>query len=181
MPDFCHAWSTYRTTSLVSHKKKNRSPNWIHVLHVTSGFKNEHPHITVSQKAYGNRKPRHLWCLQRTPVSLSPRGGNCVASLFVRFYTSLLMSTQIKMTVQTEGSRAQSSLTHSISWEKKMQWEQKRCACCQSVCAWGKHANVSTCRESEVGFFLEWKRGQPWGLNFHSSSDWLPNYAFPPS
>lgn len=48
------------------------------------------------------------------------REGNCVASLFVRFFTSLLMSTQIKMTIQSEGSEAQSPPTYSISREKKM-------------------------------------------------------------
>lgn len=52
-------------------EKKKSSPNWIHVLCVTSFFKNEHPYITVSQNAYGNR---HSGCLERTPVSLSLRG-----------------------------------------------------------------------------------------------------------
>ncbi len=36
-------------------------------------------------------------------MSLSLRGQNCVASLFVRVFTSLLMSAQIKMTIQSEG------------------------------------------------------------------------------
>lgn len=40
-------------------------------------------------------------------MSLSLRGENCVASLFVRFFTSLVMSTQIKMTIQSGGVEAQ--------------------------------------------------------------------------
>lgn len=147
MPDFCHLCKH------IQYNQFERSPNWIHVLCVTSFFKNEHPHITVSQNAYGNRKPRHLWCLERTPVSLSPRGENCVASLFVRVFTSLLMSTQIKMTIQSEGSESTIAPTYSISWEKKMQWEQK------PPCVWlfervctCMHVSISTCSESEVVF-----------------------------
>lgn len=69
-------------------------------------------------------------------MSLSLREENCVASLFVRFFTSLLMSTQIKMTIQSEGSEARSPPTYSISREKKMQCEQKPCAySCLSACA----------------------------------------------
>lgn len=139
------------------------------MLCVTSFFKNEHPRITVSQNAYGNRKPRHLWCLERTPVSLSLPEENCVASLFVRFFTSLLMSTQIKMTIQSLGSDAQSPPL--IPFHEKRKCNESKNPVHMVV--WVP-VHVHTCDN----FYVQWiwsgfwnERGQPWGLKFHSSSD----------
>lgn len=145
---------------------------------VTSLFKNEHPRITVSQNAYGNRKPLRLCSLEQTPVPLFLRGENCAASLFVRFFTSMVMSTQIKMTVLYEGSEAQSCphhLFHFMRKENARRAERLREYGSLSVRA---HAYISIA--GSLKWFLEWER-KVWGLNFHSSFHWLSNLTFPPS
>lgn len=159
------------TVQLVwSHAKK--SPNWIHVLCITSFFNNEYPYITVSQNAYGNRKLLHLWCLKRTPVALSLWGGNCIASLFVRFFTSLLMSTQIKMTILSEGSEAQSPPTYSISWERKMQCEQNpmRMVAWACACAYMR----TFLRAVNLKWFLEWEDNLEVETSTLTFQPWFP-------
>lgn len=54
---------------------QSKKPNWVHVLCVTSLSKYEQPHITVSHKQRASPKLRSL---QKTPVSLSLWGENCV-------------------------------------------------------------------------------------------------------
>lgn len=127
------------------------------MLRFTSSFKNEHPRITVSQKCLWKQKALALVMPgERTPVSLSPRGENCVASLFVRFFTSLLMSTQIKMTIQSEGSEAQSPPPPfpliPFHENRKCNESKKKKVCIwllEVVCVC-VHASISTCSESEV-------------------------------
>lgn len=82
--------------------------------------------------------------------------GNCDASLFVRFFTSLLMSTQIKMTIQCEGSEAQSPpplhLFHFTRKENAMRAKNHvRTVAWVCVCMCTR-AGISTCSESEVVF-----------------------------
>lgn len=127
------------------------------MLRLTSSFKNEHPHITVSQKCLWKQKALALVMPgERTPVSLSPRGENCVASLFVRFFTSLLTSTQIKMTIQSEGSEAQSRpplhLFHFMRIENAMSAKKKVCIWLLEVVCVCVNASISPCSESEVVF-----------------------------
>lgn len=156
------------------------------MLRLTSSFKNEHPRITVFQKCLWKQKALALVMPgERTPVSLSARGENCVASLFVRFFTSLLTSTQIKMTIQSEGSEAQSPPPplplipfheNRKCNESKKKWSAYGCwrlCACAYMRAFLRAVNLK--------WFLVQERGQPWGLNFHSSPDGLSNHAFPPS
>lgn len=135
--------------------------NWIHVLCATSCFKNELPCVSVSQNAHRNREPTVWDALRRdteTPTSLSLPRQSSAAGLFVRLFTSLLMSTWIKMSAQSEGSEAQSPPPHIIKSEQKKKTNPvyNSCVCVRAfVCIWS-------------GFWNE--RGQFWGLNFHSSS-----------
>lgn len=88
-------------------------------------------------------------------MSLSLRGENCVASLFVRFFTSLVMSTQIKMTIQSGGVEAQLPplrLFHFVRKEKCNECKNPvhKVAC---MCIYvSLHVSFSLCTKSEVVF-----------------------------
>lgn len=156
-------------------------------------WKGERPYLTVvSQNANGNRKaPLFVVLFEGTQVSLSPWGENCAASLFVRFFTSLVMSTQIKLIAQFEASEAQSSPSCLFYFTGNRKCDGSNSACmvvvmvvwvCVSVCA-SKCACVCacmcvycTCTCMCLHAFL-WaavfqnERAQLWGLNFHFNSD----------
>lgn len=96
--------------------------------------------------------------------------------LFVRFCTSLLMSSQIKMTIQSEGSEAQFPhpyLFHFTSMENTV-WAENLCV------GLSEHVHAYTCKHgSHRPVNLKWFGEFTWGLNVHNSSDWLSNQAFP--
>lgn len=147
------------------------SPNWIHVLSVLRHSLNMsiptflRPRMPLKQKA-----PAFMMHSEDTSVFV------CAACLFVRFFTSLLMSAQINMAIQKEGREAQSAPTYSVSWEKKMQCEQK-------LCAYGYLSVVCVRAHTCMHFYVQWIWSgfwnQPWGLIFHTASDWLSKHAFP--
>lgn len=78
-------------------------------------------------------------------MSLSLPRQNSAAGLFVRLFTSLLMSTRIKMSAQSGGSEAQSPPPHIIKSEQK---KNKTLYIIASVCV---HVCVHS-RASEVVF-----------------------------
>lgn len=152
------------------------NPNWIHVLCVTSFFKYDHPHVTVSKNAHGNRKPQHLWCQQRTPEPLSLRGKLCCQLVCRAFHFTAHVYSD-KMTIQSQRREAQLPqwLFHLTRKENA---------------AWAANLDkifvmsVSTC--AFMHFFVQWvwsgfqnEREQPWGLHLHPF--WLSNHAFPVS
>lgn len=130
-----------------------------------SFLKNEHPCITVSQNANEKRThPPFVMLRERTPVSLSLPGHNCVASLFVEFFTLLLMSTRIKMTVQSGVSEAHSPPhTHTQTltpFHEKRKHNQKNVSKNPFVCA---SLSVCLCFHGSIcalnlKWFLEWER-----------------------
>lgn len=90
-----------------------------------------------------------LW--EETPMSLSLPRQNSAAGLFVRLFTSLLMSTRIKMRAQSRGSEAQSPPPHIIKSEQKKKNNPVHCSVCARPC-------VSACICVHLKWFLEWKR-----------------------
>lgn len=52
MPEICHPERDKVEPNCFPTKRK--TPNWIHVVSITSFFKYDLPHIAVSQNAYGN-------------------------------------------------------------------------------------------------------------------------------
>ena len=143
------------------------------------------PTLPCPRMPIETESPRRVRRSQRTPVSLSLGGEkNCAASLFVRFFTSLLMSTHIKMTVHSEGSGAQLTpnpppLFHFTRNENAM-WAETPA----HMVIWVRlhaHTCMRFLNAVTLERFWEWEGTSLRSKNFHSGSRWLSDHAFPPS
>ena len=126
MSDFCQPRRA--TVHSAGSPAKHKSPNWIHVLCITTLFKYDHPRTDVSQNAYGNRAPAFVMPTEDTGVFVSVLGENCAARLFVGFFTSLLMSAQIKWPFTPSALEHGGPESYSLSRETKRQCDLQLCS-----------------------------------------------------
>lgn len=119
-------------------------------------------------------EPQRQWCtLQRTPEPLFVWDGKLqplVCRVF--FFTSPLMSTLIKITIQSQGSEAR-LVPPLIEF-----WKQREGKCEENTTLFEcvRAREFCVCCVLSVG---NERGGQPWGLNLHAAL--RPRYFFPPA